>query len=140
MNVVNGKDVRLYAYLLDGYYLFACASEMTLTEQTEVLSTTSPASGNFRTFRTRLSDWKLSLRGLLFLQSDASVMWMALDLYSDGVRQGGLPVKVKLTDESGLEKTITGNVFIPSKSITATAGSLAKWQSEFQGSGAYTLT
>lgn len=140
MDIVRGGSVRLYAYNTDGYYLFACASEVSLTEDTEVLSTTSPASGKFRTFKTRLSDWKLSLKGVLFLRSQTETRWVALDLFTDAIRKNGLAIKMVFTDESGYEKTMTGNVFIPSKSINASASMMAKFDIQMQGSGSYTLT
>jgi hypothetical protein len=110
---------------------------MTLSEETELLPTTTIDSGEFRTFITRLSTWKLSLSCVFYLLDGSK--WVATDLFTQSYRENGLAIKIVFTDQGGTYQQLTGNVFLPNKSITGTAGQIAKFNLEMIGSGAYTL-
>lgn len=136
--VVQGKNVLLAVSRNDtDYYPFACAQEVTLSEDTELLPTTTVNSSDFRTFTTRLSDWKLQHSGVLLLNKGSHYNF--LDLFNATDRRQGLYVKVTYTDDTGASRVIKGKILLPSKSVTSTVGQLAKWAAEMQGTGPYVL-
>lgn len=134
---VQGKNCILYGLRDGDYFPFACGQELTLSEDTEMIPTTTVNSGKFRTFLPRFSDWKLSLTGVFFLRKDSD--YVALELFTDTIRSNGLDIKAVYTDDEGAFQVITGSVLFPSKSITATVGQLTKWASSMQGNGPYTI-
>lgn len=66
--------------------------------------------------------------------------WVALELFTDTVRQEGLDIRLLFLDVEGFYKTIDCHVYIPSKAITAAAGQLTKINVEFLVSGGLTIS
>lgn len=137
MYAVQGKNCILYAYKDSEYIPFACGQELGITEDLEILPTTTVGSGKARTFMTRFYDWKLNISGVMMLRKEGGYAF--LDLFTDEVRTNGLNIKAIFTDDQEVTQEFTGTVLFPSKSVTGTVGQIAKWTANMQGTGAYAL-
>jgi hypothetical protein len=137
--LVQGKNALLsVSRNAQDYYPFACAQEVTLSEETELLPTTTATSGEYRTYTTRLSSWKLSHAGVLLLSKSSFLGFP--DIFNPADRRAGLYVRVRFVADDGTEKIFQGKVLLPSKSITGTVSQLTKWTAEMQGTGPYTIS
>lgn len=135
--VVQGKNCILYADRGGDYFPFACGQEFSLSETTEMIPTTTVGSGKFRTYMSRFSEWQMSVSGVMLLRKGSD--YVALELFTDAVRENGLNIKAIWEDDEGALQELTGSVLFPEKSITATVGQITKWVANMQGNGDYTL-
>lgn len=140
---VNGKDCILTAWnpARAAYEDIACGKSVDVTVNSEMGDATTADSGFWRTPKpTGLSDWSISMTGVLFLRDTVTNRLFIFDLITEQVRLEGLNIKVIYTDQSGFPLYFTGFVYIPSSVISGTAGQLAQWSVEFIGSGPLDLS
>lgn len=139
-DVVRGKNIVLTAIKDSEYRPFACATDLTLTVNTELLETSTATTGPYRTFRpVGLSDWDVELGGVLFLRDLAVTKNYALESIIQQIREDGYDIKITFTDEGGFVKTFSGFVFIPTTVISKNSASNGRWNIRFQGSGEFEL-
>lgn len=140
MYVVQGKNAILYGLRDGDYVALLCGQEMGLSEETEMIPTTTVTSGKFRTFIPRFSTWTLSFSGLMLLRDGPSgTGYAALEFFTDAIRENGLDIKIIFTDDQDVTQELTGSVLFPSKSITGSVGQITKWAMNMQGNGEYTI-
>lgn len=139
-HVVRGKNIVLTAIKDSEYRPFACATDLVLTVNTELLETSTATTGPYRTFRpVGLSDWDIELGGVLFLRDLAVTKNYALESIIQQVREDGYDIKITFTDEGGFVETFSGFVFIPTTVISKNSASNGRWNIRFKGSGEFEL-
>lgn len=137
---VQGKNVIIKALKLGDYRLFACAQSLRLTVETELKETSTTSTGPFKTFSpVGLSEWNVTLGGVLFLRDQSTTKNFALESITEQVRNNGYDITITFTDDEGYVQVFSGSVFIPLTDIFKETGSLAKFNIEFKGSGAFTI-
>jgi len=138
---VQGKNVILRAVKSADYRIFMCAQSLRLTVNTDVKETSTPVTGRYRTFSpVGLTDWSVTLSGILFLRDQSTIRNFAMETITEAVRDNGYDITITFTDDEGYANVFTGSVLIPSTEFTKEAGSLAKWTIEMKGNGEYTQT
>lgn len=138
---VYGKDVRIEAWKVDGYYPFACAEEVTIRMRTELVETSSADSGAWQTFvSTGRHGWTASLKGVLVLHDPDDDLWYALETFLLSIRGEALQIRIRFIDKDGEERYALGEVFIPESEISGTVEDFARFVEQFQGSGPLDLS
>jgi hypothetical protein len=137
---VQGRNVILRALKSGDYRVFACAQSVKLTVTTDLLETSTLTTGPFKTYSPLgLSDWKISLSGVLYLRDLSDTKNFALETITEQVRNSGYDITLTFTDEGGYVNVFSGFVYIPLTEIFKETGSLAKYNVDFQGSGAFEI-
>lgn len=140
---VNGKDAVLMAWdaAIAAYKPFACSKGVRVAVNSPNAPTTTADSAFWETFKpTGLSNWSVSLSGIMFLRYPSTPKYVIFDLVTEQVRLNGLNIKVVYTDQSGFPLYFTGFVYITTSDFGGEAGTLANWSTEMQGSGPLDLT
>lgn len=137
MEPIHGKDCLLSIKIDGEFYPVLCAVDLTLSVSRGTVESTSPASGNWRTYRLqRLNSWNVSLSGLTKVDNtDGQISWFYL------LQSGDAPLEIQLIfeDRDGSAQSLTGSAIIPNQSITANVNDFAATTLEFQGTGDYDL-
>lgn len=134
---VQGKNVVLTAYNIDGYYGFYCAQSVDLTIETEQLPATNINGGGFRGNKPGKTSWEINLSGVLFVRDTSDKNWTHADLTSEQARKSGLDLKILFTNESGNYEQFTGHANPQSTTASGNAGELAKFNVKFAGDSSY---
>lgn len=138
---VYGKDVKIEAWKVDGYYPFACAEEVTIRMRTELAETTTADSGAWEYFvATGRNGWTASLKGVLVLNDPDDDLWYALETFLLSVRGEALQIRIRFIDKNDVERYALGEVFIPDSEISGSMDDFARYVEQFQGSGPLDLS
>lgn len=137
---VQGKNVILKAQKSGDYRVFACAQSLRLTVETGLLETSTTSTGPFKTFSPNgLSEWSVSLGAVLYLRDQSVTKNFALETITEQVRNNGYNITITFTDDEGYVNVFSGFVYVPLTEIFKETGTLAKYNVEFKGSGAFTI-
>jgi hypothetical protein len=116
---VKCSGVQLLAWKTDGYYPFACADACVINVQNEMLTTTTPSSGTWRTrMPSGISDWNVNISMVTVLRDLVNTFWFSWETILESVRKNQVQLKFKLTDTSGYEKYAVGYAWIELTSIS----------------------
>ncbi len=138
--VVQGRNVIIRAVKSGDYRVFACAQSLRLTVETGLLETSTTTTGPFKTFSpVGLSEWSVSLSGVLILRDQSTTKNFALETITEQVRNNGYEITITFTDDEGYVNVFSGFVYVPLTEIFKESTSVAKWSTEFKGSGAITI-
>lgn len=140
---VNGKDsvMLVWSPTFAQYLTLACAKGVQVTVNSEMGSTTTADSGFWKTVKpSGLSDWSVSMTGVLFNRDTVENKIFIYDLVTEQARLNGISIKIVFTDQSGFARYFTGFVYIPTSTFGGDAGALGQWSAEFIGSGPLDLT
>lgn len=118
---IHGKDIQIQKY--DGSAIVAAARTCEVSIQADIIETSTPTGGTFRTFIAGRKDWSVSL-GYLVTSGD-----MTSDMLSVGNS-----VHLRILDMDAGE-WLHGYAIIQQCRITANIGSLAQGSFVFKGSG-----
>lgn len=133
---VYGKDVKLEAYKIDGYYPFACATEVTLTMNTEIDFTTTPDSGYYRTKKSvGLNDWFIEFKSVTVLQDAVNTFWYSWETLLEQIRNNELNIRLTFKDRTNHTKYIIGKVIIPQTIMGGLTGDFSTDSIRFEGTG-----
>ncbi len=136
---VQGKNVIFRAVKLGDYRIWACAQTLRLNVSTEVKETSTPVTGRYKTFTpVGMTEWSISLGGVLFLRDQAVVKNYALETIQEDVIDNGYDITITFTDDEGFVHVFTGSVLVPLTEIFKEVGSLSKFNIEFKGTGEFT--
>lgn len=135
---VRGSGVIIEAIKSSAYRRWACAQSIVVTVDTELLETSTPTTGVWKTFRAiGQNSWRVSLQGIVFLRDQSATKNFALETITEQIRQDGYDIKITFTDTEGYVNYISGSVLIPTTELTGGAiNPFAKFSVEFQGTGA----
>jgi hypothetical protein len=137
---VQSKNVIFRAVKLGDYRIWGCAQSMKLSVSTDIKETSTPVTGRNKTFAPLgMREWSVTLGGVLILRDQAVVKNYALETISDDVMDNGYDITITFTDDGGFINVFTGSVLVPQTDIFKDNGSLAKFNIEFKGTGAYTI-
>lgn len=117
--IIKGKDIVLTED--DGSVIAACKS-CDLEIDCELIETSSPTNGNYRTFITGQKDWRVTMSYLVVSLTSP------IDLLGTKLR-----IKIANTTDSG--DYLVGDAICTKCKITATKGNLAQGSFAFQGTG-----
>lgn len=135
MNIIKGKQAKVYLRISGTFYPVFCATECSYQMQFQDVLVTTRTSGKFRSRVSGLGDWGISVTGLTKIDnSDGQIAF--LYLVQQGVRGKTVYVKMEFTDDDGNSKTIEGWVLVLQSQITATVGGFATATQYFPGDGA----
>jgi hypothetical protein len=138
---VYGKDVVLEAFKIDGYYRWACATDVQITVNSELDFTTTPNSAGWRTKKpSGLNDWFIEFKSLTVLQDAVNTFWYGWETMLESIRNSGLNIRLTFTDIAGNSKYWTGFVYIPQTIMGGATGDFSIDQIKFEGSGAFDPT
>lgn len=138
--VVQGKNVILRALKSGDYRVFACAQSVRLVVETGLVETSTTTTGPFKTFSPiGLSEWSVSLGAVLYLRDLSETKNFALETITEQVRNNGYDITITFTDDGGYVNVFSGFVYVPLTEIFKETGSLAKYNVEFKGSGAFEI-
>lgn len=134
---VRGSGVIIEAIKSSAYRRFACAQSIIVTIETELLETSTPTTGVWKTFRAvGQNSWRVSLQGIHYLRDQAATKNFALETITEQIRQDGYDIKITFTDTEGYVNYISGSVLIPSTELSGGAiNPFSKFSVEFQGTG-----
>lgn len=104
-----------------GNALIAAAKSCTIRKEMEIIETSSPTSGTYRTYRGGRLGWSISLSNLTVSPG------------TDLDKVGGSPVTIRVNVNGNTVKT--GSALFAVCEITATIGNLVKGTFELQGTG-----
>lgn len=135
---VRGSGVIIEAVKSGSYRRFACAQSVVVTVDTELIETSTPTTGVWKTFRALgQNSWMVSLQGIVYLRDQSATKNFALETITEQIRQDGYDIKITFTDTDGYVNYISGSVLIPTTELTGGAiNPFSKFSVEFQGDGA----
>jgi predicted secreted protein len=138
---VQGSGIIIEAVKDAAYRRFACAQAITLTVETDVLETSTPETGAWKTFKpVGQNSWRVSLQGILFLRDQSTTKNFALETITEQIRSDGYDIRLRFIDVEGYQNILSGSVYIPFTEITGGAiNPFGKFSTEWLGSGAFTL-
>src|SRR5678816_1250907 len=111
---VQGKNVIFRAVKLGDYRIWACAQTLRLNVSTEVKETSTPVTGRYKTFTpVGMTEWSISLGGVLFLRDQSVVKNYALETIQEDVIDNGYDITITFTDDEGFVHVFTGSVLVP---------------------------
>lgn len=134
---VRGSGVIIEAVKSATYRRWACAQSIIVTVDTELIETSTPTTGAWKTFRAvGQNSWRVSLQGIVYLRDQAATKNFALETITEQIRQDGYDIKITFTDTEGYVNYISGSVLIPSTELSGGAiNPFSKFSVEFQGTG-----
>ena len=110
--------VQLLAWKTDAYYPFACADFGRLTMGSDILLTTTPSSGPYRTrMPAGIHEWEIELGMVTVLRDLVNTFWFSWETLLLSVRQTRIQVKWKIRDRAGYEKYAIGYVYVQNTDI-----------------------
>lgn len=136
-SVVQGKNVMITAYNIDGYYGFYCAQTIDLTINTDQLPATNINGGGFRGFKPGKTEWEANLSGVLFVRDTSNKNWTYADLTSEQARKNGLDLKFLFQNDNGNYEQFTGHANPETTTGSGTVGQVGKFSVKFKGDGGY---
>lgn len=104
-----------------GNALIAASKSCAIRKEMEIIETSSPTSGIYRTYRGGRMGWSISISNLTVSPG------------TDLDKVGGQPVTIRVTVNGNTVKT--GSALFAVCEITATVGNLVKGTFELQGTG-----
>lgn len=134
---VQGKNVVLTAYNIDGYKGFYCAQSIEFTTETEQLPATNVNEGGWKGNKPGKTNWEINLSGVLFVRDTSDKNWTFADLTTESARKNGLDLKLVFTNENGNYEQFTGHANPQTTTGSGTVGELAKFNVKFIGDGSY---
>ena len=139
--VVKGKNIVFKAEKSGDYRVWACAQSLRLVVETGLLETSTPTTGTYKTFSpVGLTEWSITLGGVLYLRDQAVTKNFALESIVEQVRNDGYNITIIFTDDEGYVETFSGFVYIPLTEIFRETSTVGKYTIEFKGSGEFTLS
>lgn len=133
---VYGKDVVIMAWKVNDYYPFACAEEVFLEMNSELISSTTGDSGAWDYYEySGRNNWNASLKGTTVLQDAIDDLWFSWEMFLLSVRSQTMDLKFLFTDNQGNQKYATGKGLIPNSTISGVAEDFSDYTVKFQGSG-----
>jgi predicted secreted protein len=134
---VRGSGVVVEANKGGTYRRWACAQSVIITVETELLETSTPTTGAWKTFRAvGQNSWRVSFQGIVYLRDQSATKNFALETITEQIRQDGYDIKITFTDTDGYVNYLSGSVLIPLTELSGGAiNPFAKWSVEFQGTG-----
>jgi hypothetical protein len=142
MALVSGKDVILTINDLSaGDLPIGCARAITFDIQRDMIETSGPGNGNFRTYMPSAITYTGSIEGLVFLDTDNSIKMTMGGLYQLLINGALCNIKYYETDNGGahyLQKECL--VYIESINETASFDNITTYSATFRGQGAPTIT
>jgi hypothetical protein len=140
-HAVQGKNVIVKAVKSADYRIWLCVQAMQLDVDTEIKETSTPVTGRYKTFApVGMTEWGLSLRGVMFLRDQSAIRNFAMETITEAVRDDGYDITITWTDDEGYANVFTGSVLVPHTDFTKEVGSLAKWNTTWKGTGEFTQT
>lgn len=134
---VQGKNVVLTAYNVDGHYGFYCAQSVEFTIETEQLPATNVNEGGWKGNKPGKTSWEINLSGVLFVRDTSDRNWTFADITTEQARKNGLELKLVYTSENGNYEQFTGHANPQTITGSGTAGELGKFNVRFIGDGSY---
>lgn len=134
---VRGSGVIVEAVKSGTYRMWACAQSVVVTVDTELIETSTPTTGVWKTFRALgQNSWRVSFQGIVHLRDQAATKNFALETITEQIRQDGYDIKITFTDTEGYVNYISGSVLIPTTELSGGAiNPFSKFSVEFQGDG-----
>jgi hypothetical protein len=115
---VWAKDVQLLAWKTDAYYPFACAERGRLLVGSEMLDTTTPSSGSWKTsMPAGVNEWEIEIGMVTVLRDLVNTFWFSWESILESVRKNRIQLKWKMTDRAGYEKYAVGYAWITETEI-----------------------
>lgn len=138
---IEGKNVNIKAFYIDGWYPFACATEIDFVSDYELIERTGPNSGAWKEFGLRLGEWEFTLKTITHIVPPAGIgtFLTVFTALQESIRRQGLLLELSFIDKIGNAKTITGRAVIPNVNINAGAEGFSNDTIKFKGTGGYTL-
>lgn len=134
---VRGSGVIIEAVKSSAYRRWACAQSIIVTVDTELIETSTPTTGAWKTFRAvGQNSWRVSFQGIHYLRDVSATKNFALETITEQIRQDGYDIKITFTDTEGYVNYISGSVLIPTTELSGGAiNPFSKFSVEFQGNG-----
>lgn len=136
---IEGKNVNVRAYYIDGWYPFACATKIDFQSDQEMIERTGPNSGQWKEFEGRLNEWGFTLESVTHIVPSPGIgtHLTVFHALQESIRREGLLLEMSFVDSAGNIKTIKGKCLIPSIGISASADGFSQDTITFKGTGAY---
>lgn len=136
-DVVQGKKAILEISIGGIYRPIGCAVSCSYTFQNELIAKTDRNAGLFRKKRVRISDFSMSMDGLMTLKNDENIS--ILYMLQEGVRRTEQDVRIRYTDELDLQKQVQGVVLVESISLSGSTDAFVEFSLSMQGTGPITI-
>lgn len=134
---VQGKNVQLLIFNIDGNYQYLCGQSCSLNIQTDNFPATNIQSAGFRAYQPGKTSWDVTFNGVTMVKDSADGNFIFFDMNDELARKSGLDITLVFTNDNGNTETFGGHVYVVSNSLTGDVGSLSKFSTHFQGSGAF---
>lgn len=135
-DVIQGKNVVLKIFNLDGYYALICAQTVSIKINVEQLPATAVNGGGARAFKPGKYTWTMDLSGVLAI---APGNFNGFDMTTEQARLNGFDLLIRFTSNAGDTRDYFGHANPSSTEQTGTVGSMAKFSVTFQGTGAFSF-
>lgn len=138
-NPVNGNNVVVYYHdvALNEDIPFACASEASLSIQTDLLEVTNISSAFFKEFVGDVNSWNISGSGFTILSNQWNYFHIA-DLITNRTT---FLVKFVIDNGGALGLTIfSGNIIVTNYQLSGNYDQLSAYSFQLQGTGAYSTS
>lgn len=137
MSLILGTDVLLQFLKDDSYQTFVCSTECSIQTTTELVDVRTINGGKWKKKRGKSLSFKVSLNGLIDLDSTAPSTFWLLENYQ--LQLLSVPFRMVFTSESDTVKIMQGVALIEASELTSSSTSFANSSFEFVGDGAYTI-
>ena len=133
---INGRNVILYKYDAETFenIPFACALSGDFSVSTEEKEITSQTSAWFREYRPGISEWSMSISGLMKLSNTYNYLYIL-----DAIKNREEFLVKFVIDNGGVLglSIVSGNVFFRNVALSAPDDALSTYTAELRGSGAF---
>lgn len=139
MSAIKGQDVSMYGKDDNGnYQLFACATAMSFSYDTELIEKATVNMAGFRSYKSGFSDCSATLNSVTNISygSELTVFYTLLQT----IRKQGLDIQMVWQDDVGNLKVISGHAFIPHTGITVDIAGFSEDDIQFKFSGGVQMT
>lgn len=138
MNLVQGKNVVLSMFVIDGYYPLLCAKGFDYVVETEEIETTSVNSPNAREYIPGLSNSTVSITGVTSTSSISGELGPFYDL-QESVRRATQLFKLTFTGNGGGFQIITFSGIFRKNSFSGAIPGLVQAAIDIRVSGAFSI-
>lgn len=131
---IQGSDCLFAVYNGSEYVPVVCSTSFSLTLTSDLIETTTKGDGQWKAYDYNTLSYTLSLSGIVKSQDDTAAT--VFDLLASQMGFVEVPYRLLFTDGE-TDKYIEGTCLISSTQLGASAGNLADYTCEFQGTGAF---
>ena len=133
---IQGSDCLFAVNILGDYTAVVCATSFSLSVASEFVETTTKGDGQWKAFDYNSLSYTLSLSGIVKSQDDTAAT--VFDLLASQTGFSEVPFRLLFTDGTN-NKYVEGTCLISSTQLGASAGNLADYSVEFQGTGSFSV-